>query len=334
LTRVHIIGTGGTIASRSGGTDDRGDSSGQDQGSIASVTVADLVGSVRAASELEVTTEDLMTIGSYRLGLPEILEIATAAIARAADPAVDGVVVTHGTDTLEETAFLTELVNDSGTTVVFTGAQRAADMPDTDGPRNLRQAVAVAADPRFCGMGSLVSFDGRVQSARGARKAHTIASQPFDGGVTVGLFRGDELDLVAGPERRRALPLPGAGFRTARVDIVTAYPGSDPEILRHAAANGAVGVVLAGTGVGNAGPGYSETVAELVRDGIPVVLASRVPTGPVVPIYGLGGGVDLIAAGAVGSGQLNPFQARILAAHLLSANPSVTEFTTLFSALR
>lgn len=329
MTHVHIIGTGGTIASRSSDH-----SSSSAAGSVATVTVTDLIGDLPTAPDLRLTSEDAMTIGSYRLGLPELLDIATTAITRAATPSIDAVVITHGTDTVEETAFLTDLVNDTDTTIVFTGAQRAADHPDADGPRNLRQAVTVAADPRFRDMGALISFDGEVQTARGARKAHTMASQPFAGGPTIGLFRGDEVDLIARPHRRRPLPLPGQGFGSTRVDIVMAYPGSDPADLDRSADCGAAGVVLAGTGAGNAGPGYAEAVSALVAAEIPVVLASRVPAGPVVPVYGNGGGVDLMAAGAIGSGHLNPFQARILAAHLLSTNPSMSEFTAQFSALR
>lgn len=349
MARVHIIGTGGTIASRAGTTEDPGDRSTSGRagagGAVASDTVGDLISTLTdipgsptpSAEATEVTTEDVLTLGSYRLGLPELLTIATAALTRAGEEAVDGVVVTHGTDTLEETAFLVDLVNGTDTTVVFTGAQRAADQPDSDGPRNLRQAATVALDPRFRGMGALIAFDGRVQTARGTRKAHTTASQPFEGGTTVGLFRGEHLDLVARPARPRALDLPGSGFGTTRVDVITAYPGSDPAVLHHAARAGAAAVVLAGTGVGNAGPGYAEAVAELVAAGIPVVLSTRVPAGPMVPVYGHGGGVDLIAAGAVSAAHLNPFQARILAATLLarpSGTPSLTEFTTLFSEQR
>lgn len=338
MTRVHIIGTGGTIASRSGASGQHGT-----DGSVASDSVGDLIASAltsEGAETPEVTTEDVMTLGSYLLGLPEIHTIAAAALTRAGEEAVDGVVVTHGTDTLEESAFLVDLVNGTGTTVVFTGAQRAADQPDSDGPRNLRQAATVALDPRFRGMGALIAFDGRVQTARGARKAHTIASQPFDGGTTVGLFRGQELDLIAQPARPSTLPLPTEAFGTTRVEVITAYPGSDPGLLQHAAHTGAAAVVLAGTGAGNAGPGYAEAVAELVAAGIPVVLSTRVPAGPMVPIYGNGGGVDLIAAGAVSAGHLNPFQSRILAAALLSrpsgqtgpaGTSTLTEFTTLFS---
>lgn len=327
MTKVHLIGTGGTIASRAGsGTTDG-------SGAVASDTVSDLL-ALGGESATTVTTEDLMTVGSYRLGLADMLEIATTALARASEPKIDGVVVTHGTDTLEETAFLTDLLHSTESPVVFTGAQRAADTPAPDGPRNLAQAIAVAADRRFQSIGTLVSFDGRVQSARGARKAHTTASQPFDGGTTVGLFRGDDLDLVARTSRPAPLPIPGPEFGSTRVDIVTAYPGSSPDALHHAVNAGASAIVLAGTGVGNAGPGYAEAVTDLTAANVPVILASRVLAGPVVPLYGNGGGVDLIAAGAESAGHLNPFQARILAAVLLAGHPSPSDFTTQFRALR
>lgn len=322
MARVHIIGTGGTIASRGSGQ----------AGAVASDAVTDLLPA--GLEDTELTSEDVLTLGSYRLGLPELRQIATAVLAAARRPDVDGVVVTHGTDTLEETAFLLDLVNDTGTTAVLTGAQRAADQPDTDGPRNVRQAIAVAADPRFRGMGALISFDGVVQGARGARKAHTLASQPFAGGADVGSFAGEDLVLVARPERRGALPLPGAGFDRVRVDVVPAYPGSTPDVLHRAAEAGAAGVVLAGTGVGNAGPGHAEAVAELTAAGVPVVLSTRVPGGPVVPLYGNGGGVDILAAGAVSAGSLNPFQARILAACLLAEDLPTAAFGERFSEFR
>jgi len=320
--RVHVLGTGGTIASRGGAYG----------GAVATDTVADLLGTV--AGDLHVTSEDVMTTGSYRLGLRELRTIAVAAVEAARSPDIDGIVITHGTDTLEETAFLIGLVHDGQVPVVLTGAQRSADQGDSDGPRNLRQAILVAADPRFRGMGCLVSFDGRVQSARGVRKAHTTASQPFGGGTAIASFAGEEPVLLAHPVRRAVLPVPGPRFGEARVDVVVAYPGARPDVLRSLRDAGAQAVVLAGTGTGNAGPGYAEAVADLVQQGVPVVLASRTMAGPVVPLYGNGGGVDLMAAGAVGAGHLNPFQARILAACLLADDPSTDTFTQRFSEYR
>ncbi|PPQ21451.1 asparaginase, partial [Streptococcus agalactiae] len=130
MTRVHVLATGGTIASRSG----------EGSGATAAHAAEALLAGMDTTADVEITGEDVMTVGSYRLGLPELATIARTARERAADPGIDGVVVTHGTDTMEETAFLTDLLNGTDTPVVFTGAQRAADHPDTDGPRNLRQA--------------------------------------------------------------------------------------------------------------------------------------------------------------------------------------------------
>lgn len=326
MSRVHLIGTGGTIASRSS-------QDGAGGGAVAADSAADLLGS-HSLRDVEVTSEDVLTLGSYLLGNAEMLTIARAALTAAQDPEVDGVVVTHGTDTMEETAFLTDLLHGYSSPIVFTGAQRAADHPNTDGPNNLAEAITIAADRRFRDRGALLSFDGQVQSARGVRKAHTTASQPFSGGVTVGLRRGEDWDVLARPHRPGTLPIPDERFGQVRADIHAAHPGSSPQLLHEAVRAGATGLVLAGTGVGNAGPGYAETVQELTSAGIPVVLASRTLAGPVVPTYGNGGGVDLVAAGAVVAGQLNPYQARILAAVLLADRPSLSEFTQRFSALR
>ncbi|TFI50174.1 asparaginase, partial [Micrococcus endophyticus] len=218
MTRVHVLATGGTIASRSG------EGSGATAGDSAEV----LLEGMDATADVEVTSEDVMTVGSYRLGLPELATIARVSRERAEEPGIDGVVVTHGTDTMEETAFLADLLNGTDTPVVFTGAQRAADHPDTDGPRNLRQAVLAAAHPNARGLGALVAFDGLLLSARGTRKGHTMVSQPFTGGTLVGTTHGDEFRLHARPHRPGTLDLPDSGLDGVRVDLITAYPGADP----------------------------------------------------------------------------------------------------------
>lgn len=289
---------------------------------MATDTAADLVGT--GHGELSVSARDVLTTGSYRLGLVELRTIVEHVRDALAEPSTDGVVVTHGTDTLEETAFLLDLVHADDRTVVLTGAQRAADSPDPDGPRNVGEAVLAAADERLRGTGALISFDGAVRSARGARKAHTTASSPFQGGVEVAHMAGTELVVTAAPARRDPLPLPPAAFDDVRAEIVTAYPGATPDLFDFAVRSGAQVVVLAGSGVGNAGPGFVEAVRRAVGTGCVVVLSTRTPWGPVVPLYGNGGGIDLVAAGAIPSGDLNPFQARILAALLISLGTSPT----------
>jgi L-asparaginase len=231
-----------------------------------------------------------------------------------------GVVVTHGTDTMEETAYLAELVHSDPRPVVFTGAQRAADVPDTDGPRNLADAVAVAADPTARDLGVLITFDGAVFAARGTRKAHTAAPAAFSAPDTgpLGGVRDGVVSVGARPVRLPPLDLAALDLDGIRVDAVTYYPGADATVLDAVHAAGARGVVLAGTGAGNANRQVCAAVERLTAAGVVVALSTRVAAGPVAAIYGNGGGRDLLAAGAVPTGVLRPSQARILLAALLA----------------
>jgi L-asparaginase len=321
VAHVQLLGTGGTIASRGSG----------DTGSVATDAAADLA--CGGYGHLRVSARDILRTNSFRLTLGDLRLIAEATQQALLDPGVDGVVVTHGTDTLEETAFLLDLVHRSPKTVVLTGAQQPADSPVPDGPRNVEEAVLAAASAGLHNSGVLISFNGTVRSARGARKAHTTASSPFQGGTEVAHMAGEQLVVTATPRRHHPpLPLPPAAFATTRVEIVTAYPGATPDLMDFAVQFGAQAIVLAGTGVGNAGPGFAESVAHAVERGCAVILSTRAPWGPVVSRYGNGGGTDLVAAGAIPSGDLNPLQARILAALLLSQGTSATELPGAFQA--
>jgi L-asparaginase len=318
VAHIQLLGTGGTIASRGHGAG----------GAVAIDASSALVDA--QYGDVTVSARDVLTIGSYRLDLADLRRIAEAVGQALVDPDTDGVVVTHGTDTLEETAFLLDLVHASAKPVVVTGAQRTADSPDADGPRNVAEAVRAAADEHLRGAGALICFDGTVRSARGARKVHTTAGSPFGGGTEVAHTAGDQLVVTATPRRYPPLPLPSSAFDDTRVEIITAYPGATPDLLDHAVQLGSRAVVLAGTGVGNAGPGFAEAAKRATESGCIVVLSTRAPWGPVVPTYGNGGGIDLVAAGAIPSMDLNPFQARILAAVLLSYGKSPEEFPGAF----
>ena len=187
----------------------------------------------------------------------------------------DGVVVTHGTDTLEETAALLALTHDGVTPVVVTGAQRPFDDPAPDGPTNLAAALAWAARGR---PGVTVVFDGRVLPAIGARKVHTSALTAFaapgrgplasvDGGVVREHATAPPTGLADPPER---LP---------RVDVVAQYVGADAHAIDAAAAAGAEGVVIAAFGAGNATPPVVAAAEALIARGVPVAVASRTGEG-------------------------------------------------------
>ncbi|WP_053382864.1 asparaginase [Leucobacter celer] len=306
MAKIVVLGTGGTIASR-----ERGGA-----GATATLSIADI------ASTLDIGTDvrDVMTIGSYRLTLGQMRTIATAAISAAAEDDVAGVVVTHGTDTIEETAYLAALSHRGAAPIVFTGAQFAADQPSPDGHRNLRDAVEFARSPLLRGAGVGIAFGGELHSARGTRKMHSTHPQPFRGGVLLARRSGDGVSLHASARPEPIVLQPDERLDLVVVDMVMSYPGADTMLFAAAAAR-ADAVVLVGTGAGNAGPGFAESVAEATASGTPVILASRTFDGPVTPIYGNGGGVDLVRAGAISAGELSPPQARILAAVLLATDP-------------
>ncbi|GAA1613515.1 asparaginase domain-containing protein [Leucobacter chromiireducens] len=322
MANISILGTGGTIASIRNGGD----------AATAETSAATLVAELRGPHTLR--TSEILTTGSYLLNLAELRTIVAAVSAAVSDPASDGVVVTHGTDTMEETAFLAALCAPRRVPVIFTGAQRTADAVSPDGPENLVTALAFAATPELASAGAVISFGGEARSARGTRKSHTTAPSPFGGGTVVATMRGDAVRVEAHPAHTPAPLALNAAFDDARVEIVTAYPGADPAAIDDARARGASAIVLAGTGVGNAGRGFVDRVAAATAAGCPILLSTRVPWGPVVPTYGNGGGIDLVAAGAIPTADLNPFQARILAAVLVS-QPDATapSFPASFAAL-
>ncbi len=291
MRRVVVIATGGTIASASAG---------QGRGAVAQHDAGQLMQGMNF-EDIDIEAQDLFSLGSYLFGHRELRLIAEAVAEHTVRDDVDGVVVTHGTDTMEETAYLLDLVHQSDKPVVLTGAQRAADELDADGPRNLRDAVTVAASFEARGCGALIGFAGRVFAARGTRKQHTIALDAFhtaDGGP-IGRVGAGEAQVWARPFRGPTLPLPDGSFDSTRVDVVSVHPGADGTLPRAAVAAGAEAVVLAGTGAGNGNHALLDWAQEAIASGVVVGLSTRVPEGPVVPMYGNGGAVDFVNAGAV-----------------------------------
>jgi len=307
---VVLLATGGTIASRR-------DASGS---AVAAVSGADLVAGLPIQADVRVQVDDVLRVGGYLMTLPLMAVLAERACEHLRRPEVAGLVVTHGTDTTEETAFLLDLVGADERPVVLTGAQRPADAPDSDGPANLADAVAVAAAPAARGLGALVVFGGRVFAARGVRKSHTLAVDTFTSpsGGAIGWVRDGRVQVELRPRRRPALPLPPGALDAVRVDVAALYPGADATALQAFADAGARGIVLEATGAGNANPTVCQAVGELSRRGVVLVTSTRVEAGPVAALYGNGGGTDLVRAGAVASGALRPSQARVLLAVLLS----------------
>ncbi|MCI2239389.1 asparaginase [Paenibacillus sp. TRM 82003] len=296
---LTVVTTGGTIAS----TRD------EDGVSTPSLGPAELLaGAVRGA---RVRVVEALRADSSSLTLADAARVRAAVAGALADADVEAVVVLHGTDSMEETAYLLDLHHDDERAVVLTGAQRTADDPAPDGPGNVALAARTALEPAARGRGVLVAFGGRVHPAAGLSKRHT-----------------QDLDAFSSPSPPlpRAEPLPWRDAPWPRVDVVAVSPGDDGVLLDAARAAGARGVVLQALGSGNASGDVVEAVRRCTRAGVAVVVTTRVPGGPVSAGYGGGGGGhDLAAAGAVASGWLRAGQARVLLASLLRTGADADE---------
>lgn len=312
---VLVLTTGGTIASRDDGTGAK----------TATAPGHELLSSSGATPGLRVRVRDLLSVDSAALTVADLDTIRVAVAAALAEDVL-GVVLTHGTDTLEETALLLDLVHDDPRPVVLTGAVRAADDEQPDGPGNLRDALAVAASPTARGLGVLVVLGGSAHAARGTRKLHTTALTPFHDPRwgAVGLVTGAGLDVVRRP--RRPAPVVAGPLAGLRVDVVALYPGADATALDAHVAAGARGLVLETTGSGNTHPDVVAAVAGHVRAGVVVLVSTRVPAGEVAAVYGGGGGGrDLVDVGAVVVPWLRPGQARVQLLVLLAAGATGAE---------
>ncbi len=313
MPTVRVLTTGGTIASRRGAAGVTAQDSGAEL--VATLPGGDL--------GVRVEVDEVFRIGSFSLSLADVVHLTRRVVDAAAEPGVDGVVVTHGTDTMEESAYLVDLAHTAATPVVFTGAQRAADEPDADGPRNLADAIRLAAAPAARDLGAVICMAGRAYDARNVTKVRTLALDAFDapGYGHVAEVYGGQVAVSAAPRRPARFSLAELGELTARVDVVPLMVGVDASLLQAARQAGARGIVLAAFGAGNANPTVVAEVAQCVDAGIVVLIVSRCREGPVAPIYGSGGGVDLERAGAIFAGNLRAPKARLLLAAALGAAP-------------
>ncbi|WP_327291093.1 asparaginase [Streptomyces sp. NBC_01198] len=300
MRHVVVISTGGTIASRW-----------QGDGYAAEAAGREVLEAGAVPEGVEVRVVDLFTVNSSRLTTGHQLRLLHAVHDVLADPEVDGVVVTHGTDTLEESAFFVDLFHGDRRPVVFTGAQQPLDAADGDAAGNLYDALLTAASGRD--IGAVIVFAGQVFAARGTVKRHTLDARAFGDpdGLPLGRVEFGRVSWGRRQPRREPLPLPERDVASPRVDIVMHHSDADAVLFDAAVAAGARGIVLVGTGAGNANPEIAEAVHRAVAAGVQVAVSTRVAAGAVAPLYTGGGAVDLAAAGALLTGTLKPGQARI-----------------------
>ncbi|WP_285509088.1 asparaginase [Actinokineospora sp. NBRC 105648] len=310
MRRIAVIGMGGTIAMAPGAGG----------GVVPALDAADLVVAVPGLAELdlEITARGLRSLPSPSLGFGDLVALS-AAVRAEIDAGATGVVVTHGTDTIEETAIFLDLTVDSPVPVVVTGAMRAPTSAGADGPANLFAAINVAAAESARGLGTLVVMSDEVHGARFVRKGHTSSTAAFvsPGFGPLGLVVEGEPRLRGTPRVPLRLPA-GPNVDQLRVGLVTVALGDDGELLRRGG-DAFDGIVLAGLGAGHVPAGMVPLVAGLAAR-VPVVLASRTGSGPVLRhTYGYPGSErDLLDRGLLHAGFLDPAKARVLLLLLLA----------------
>lgn len=308
--RIAVLATGGTIASR---PDDNGHLAVRD-------TVAELLSEVQVPPGVDVVGFDLAHQPSFRLALDDMLTTVREVRAKLAD-GFTGVVVTHGTDTLEEAAYLIGQLTPRDARIALTGAQRGASEPDSDAARNISDAIRVVTAPEPVGVS--VVLGGIACAATAARKVHTSALAPFSGGSAgaLALVDTDGVLRLSAPVRGGHYATRPVPDRLPRVDLIKLTAGVDGTHLRASLAVGTQGIVIEAFGSGNSTEAICEAVVDAGELSVPVVVTSRTGGGRVRPIYA-GGGADLARAGAIFAGDLTGPQARVALALALAEEPA------------
>jgi L-asparaginase len=307
LPKVAVLATGGTIAGAAASDVTAGYTSGQ-------VGVEQLLAAVPQAGKLAVLSgEQISNIGSQDMEDSVWLKLAKRVNEIASSDDVNGIVITHGTDTIEETAYFLSLVVPTSKPVVLTGSMRPSTALSADGPLNFYNAVAVAADPFAADRGVLVVMNDWIHSAGAITKTNTAAVQTFASPLrgligTVAYGTTEYYRFPVGRYGRKSEFSIDGVEKLPRVDIVYAHAGMDGSLIDAAAKAGAKGIVIAGVGNGNMTKAALASLAKQAKKGVVCVRASRVPSGRVSRNVE----VDDDATGTVASEELNPAKSRVL----------------------
>jgi len=309
--RILVLGTGGTIAGAGSGAT----GAAYRPGGLALDTLIAHLDALGLAAEL--MPQDVARIGSQDIGFAEWKVLHAACAGALADPAVDAVIITHGTDTAEETGFLLDLTLPTIKPVVLVGAMRPADAVGADGMRNFANAVKVASDPAAAGRGVMLVMGDAVLAARDARKAATSAIDAFRSFPRGPLARVTPatLDWFGPPHRAGEAARYAFPASLPRVAILTAGAGMDEQPVAALLGIGCKGMVLAGMGQGNAPASVLAALAQAAARGVPVVRSTRVDEG----IVDRNVEVDDDALGLVAARALGPAKARMLLMVLVAA---------------
>ena len=307
LPRVIILATGGTIAGAGASADRAGYTAGK-------IPIEDLIGAIPTVKKIaSITGEQIASVGSQDMTIDVWKKLAIRINEIIAKKEADGIVVTHGTDTQEETSYFLDLVVPSEMPVVLTGSMRPSTAISADGPKNLYDAITVAIDKKSKGRGVLVSFNEGIYDGREVMKMSTTFTNAFGSPNTgaIGHAYDGKVEYYANAVRERNPASPvviKADTKFPRVDIVYMYADAPSDMIDMLVAKKVEGIVIAGVGNGNFNKAYMEAVKRAVAAGVIVCRASRTPSGRVV----LHDEINDDELGTIVSDDLTPQKARIL----------------------
>lgn len=327
LPRVTILATGGTIAGTAPSPTDAAYKPSQ----LSVDVLIEAVPEIRRLAEIR--GEQVAQIASQDMNDEVWLRLAGRVNALLDSDDVDGIVVTHGTDTMEETAYFLHLVVKSAKPVVLTGALRPSTALGADGALNLYNAVSVAADPNAAGRGVLVVMNDDIHSGRDVTKFNVTDVQAFvspDKGL-VGQSSYGVNRYFRKPSKKNTVETKFSVEKTdalPRVDIVYAHAGMDADLIDACVSSGAKGIVVAGTGNGNMARASIDALSRAVKKGVVVVRSTRCATG----VVGRNIEIDDDTLGFVAADDLNPQKARVLLKLALTQTRDVSEIQKMFLA--
>jgi len=325
LPRVIILATGGTIA----GVGASADRAGYEAGKI---PVDQLVGAIPTVKKIAtITGEQISSVGSQDMTIDIWKKLAVRINEIIAKKEADGIVVTHGTDTQEETAYFLDLVVPSSMPVVLTGSMRPSTAISADGPKNLYDAITVAIDPKSKGRGVLVSFNEGIFDGREVMKMSTTFTNAFGSPNTgaIGHAYDGKVEYYANAVREKDPKSPvtiTADTKLPRVDIVYMYADAPSDMIDMLVAKKVDGIVIAGVGNGNFNKAYMDAVKRAVAAGVIVCRASRAPSGRVL----LHDEIDDDKLGTIVSDDLTPQKARVLLMLALTKTKDKKQLQQLF----
>lgn len=304
---IYVLATGGTIAGS-------GDSALSGSYTSGTVTVDKLIAAVPQINEIAtIKGEQISNIGSQAMNNEVWLTLAKRVNELLSKNSVDGVVITHGTDTMESTAYFLNLVVKQKKPIVLVGAMRSGTSLSADGPLNIYNAVNVAMNKESVGKGVLIVMNDKIHAAREVTKTITTAVETFVSPNTgnIGTVNYGIVNYYLAPTKKHTV---NSDFNIRnisslpRVDIIYAHSNDSADFVESAVANGAKGIVLAGMGNGNPYPSVEEALAKAAKEGVVVVRSSRVGSGST----SVGAEVDDAKYGFVTADNLNPQKARVL----------------------